>query len=336
MPTAAVTRTDRSMTGLDPLLLSVAVAGLVIVCVAALVWLFLSQQAEKASRRHRIAHFNLKDSSKRGKLSAADEIQRSAKVIRTSRSVSRGEAGRIMLRQAGFTGPVWMLLPIYLALSTVVALVFWMAGMAPLAAALVSAGLGPGLILLMLRRRRKKRKKAMEKEFPGALDIIVRGVKSGLAFTDCLKIAARDVPEPLRSEFATLVEQQSLGMTMAEAVGRFANRVPLEEANFFAIVIALQTRTGGRMAESLDNLVAVLRARIQLRAKIQSMSAEAKASGMIIGALPLVVATMVYLTSPDYIGLLFTELVGNVVLVASAIWMLIGVLVMKKMIAFDF
>lgn len=324
------------MTGLDPVALSLSIAGLVLVCVAAIVWVVLSQQAERTSRRQRIAHFSLKDTSGRGKLSTADEIHRSAKVIRTSRSVSRGEAARIMLRQAGFTAPAWMLLPIYIGLSGVVALLLWAAGMPPLLAILSSAALGPGLILLMLRRQRKKRKIAMEKEFPGALDIIVRGVKSGLAFTDCLKIAARDVPEPLRGEFATLVEQQSLGMTMAEAVGRFANRVPLEEANFFAIVIALQTRTGGKMAESLDNLVSVLRARVQLRAKIQSMSAEAKASGMIIGALPVVVATMVYLSSPDYISLLFTELIGNVVLAVSAIWMLIGVLVMKKMIAFDY
>ena len=324
------------MTGLDPVLLSRAVATLVLICVAALVWAMLSQQADKASRRQRIATFSFRDGPGRGKLSPSDEIQLSAKVIRNTRTVSRREAGRIMLRQAGFSAPAWMLLPIYLAISTVAATFFWSAGLSPVVAILVSAALGPGLILLMLRRQRKKRKKAMEKEFPGALDIIVRGVKSGLAFNDCLKIAARDVPGPLRSEFATLVEQQSLGLTMAEAVERFANRVPLEEANFFAIVIALQTRTGGKMAESLDNLVSVLRARIQLRAKIQSMSAEAKASGMIIGALPLVVATMVYFTSPDYISILFTELIGNVVLVGCALWMTIGVLVMKKMIAFDY
>lgn len=324
------------MTELDPVVLSLIVAVLVLLCVTALVWLMLSHQADRAARKSRISSYGLADGPGRGKLSQADEIQRSAKVIRNTRSVSRREALRIMLRQAGFSGPTWMLLPIYVALTAVVTILLWAGGLPPLVATLVSAALGPGLILLLLRRQRKKRKTAMEKEFPGALDIIVRGVKSGLAFNECLKIAARDLPDPLRSEFATLVEQQSMGMTMAEAVGRFATRVPLEEANFFAIVIALQTRTGGRMAESLENLVSVLRARVQLRAKIKSMSAEAKASGMIIGALPLVVATMVYFTSPDYIGLLFTELVGNIVLAACAIWMSIGILVMKKMIAFDY
>ncbi len=324
------------MTGLDPIMPGLIVATLVLISVAAMVWTVLSQQAENASRRHRIANFGLAERSVKNMQSPSDEIQQSVKVIRSSRNVSRRDAARYMLRQAGFSAPVWMLLPIYLILSAIVAMFLWSAGLTPLVATLASAALGPGLMLLLLRRQRNKRKKAMEKEFPGALDIIVRGVKSGLAFTDCLKIAARDVPEPLRGEFAKLVEQQSLGMTMAEAVGRFANRVPLEEANFFAIVIALQTRTGGKMAESLDNLVSVLRARVQLRAKIHSMSAEAKASGMIIGALPLVVATMVYFTSPDYISLLFTELVGNVVLAVSAVWMMIGVLVMKKMIAFDY
>jgi tight adherence protein B len=112
--------------------------------------------------------------------------------------------------------------------------------------------------------------------------------------------------------------------------------VPLTEANFFAIVIGLQTKTGGRLSESLENLVSVLRARVQLRAKIRSMSSEAKASGGIIAALPVVVTVLVYITSPQYIGLLFTETIGNLVLIGSAVWMMIGVFVMRAMIQFDY
>jgi tight adherence protein B len=176
----------------------------------------------------------------------------------------------------------------------------------------------------------------MEKDFPSAIDIIVRGVKSGLPLNDCLRIVSREIPDPLGSEFARMVEQQGHGLPIAEAVDRLADRVPLTEVNFFAIVIGLQTKTGGRLAESLDNLVSVLRARVQLRAKIRSMSSEAKASGAIIAALPVVVTILVYITSPAYISLLFTEAIGNVVLIGSAIWMLIGVFVMRKMIAFDY
>ena len=209
-------------------------------------------------------------------------------------------------------------------------------GIPPLAALIFGIATGPAVLLMFLRFRKARRRKAMEKDFPAALDIIVRGVKSGLPLSDCLHIVSREVSDPLRSEFARMVQQQSHGLSVSEAVDRLADRVPLIEANFFAIVIGLQTKTGGRLAESLDNLVSVLRARVQLRAKIRSMSSEAKASGGIIAALPLVVSVLVYITSPQYIGLLFSEPIGNVVLVGSACWMLIGVLVMRKMIQFDY
>jgi len=112
--------------------------------------------------------------------------------------------------------------------------------------------------------------------------------------------------------------------------------MPLPEVNFFAIVVAIQAQTGGNLAEALGNLSGVLRDRYRLQSKVKSLSAEAKASAWIIGALPPLVMLVVYLTSPDYIALLWTDQLGKMMLGAAGVWMLLGVLVMRKMINFDY
>jgi tight adherence protein B len=172
--------------------------------------------------------------------------------------------------------------------------------------------------------------------FANAVDIIVRGIKSGLPLSECLKIIAKESPEPLRSAFIDLVEQQRVGVPLASAFDRMYERMPLQEVNFFGIVLAIQSQTGGNLAEALSNLAQVLRDRYRLQAKVKTFSAEAKASAMIIGVLPPLVMLIVYLTSPEYISLLWTHKIGNVMLILSAIWMLTGILVMRKMIRFDY
>jgi tight adherence protein B len=184
--------------------------------------------------------------------------------------------------------------------------------------------------------KRKRRLKAFTNEFPNAVDVIVRGVKAGLPLIDCLKVIAAEAQEPVRSEFQTIVEDQTLGMPLAEAVSRLPERIPLSEANFFAIVITIQARSGGSLSEALSNLSKVLRDRKKMSAKIRAMSAEAKSSAGIIGSLPVVVGLLVYLTSPEYIMLLFQTVTGNIVLAISGFWMLMGIMVMRKMINFDF
>jgi tight adherence protein B len=143
-------------------------------------------------------------------------------------------------------------------------------------------------------------------------------------------------PEPVKSEFRTIVETQAIGMPLGEACGKLYEDMPVPEANFFAIVISIQQKAGGNLAEALGNLSRVLRDRKKMKAKIQAMSQEAKASAGIIGALPIAVMILVYISSPQYISLLWTEPLGRVMLAASAFWMGMGVLVMKKMINFDF
>lgn len=186
-----------------------------------------------------------------------------------------------------------------------------------------------------VNRRRKKRKLAFLEELPNAVDVIVRGVKAGLPLGDCLQMIASEAKEPVRSEFASIVESQKVGLSLPDAVARLPENVPIQEANFFAIVIAIQSQAGGNLSEALGNLSNVLRERKKMKGKIQAMSMEAKASAGIIGSLPIVVMAIVYLTSPDYISPLFTESTGNIILGVSAFWMFTGVMIMKKMINFE-
>jgi tight adherence protein B len=152
----------------------------------------------------------------------------------------------------------------------------------------------------------------------------------------CLKVITNEAPEPLRSEFRAIIETQAIGMPISEACSKLYDRMPLPEANFFGIVISIQQKAGGNLSEALGNLSRVLRDRKKMKGKINAMSMEAKASAAIIGSLPILVMLLVYLTSPDYIMLLFTEPLGNMMLGACAVWMTMGVLVMRKMINFDF
>jgi tight adherence protein B len=215
------------------------------------------------------------------------------------------------------------------------ALGLFMNGGLYVAAALGFAGaLGlPRWLLIFLKKRRETK---FLDAFPDSVDIIVRGVKAGLPLLDCLKMITLEAPEPVKSEFRAIVETQAIGMPLGEACGKLYEHMPVPEANFFGIVITIQQRSGGNLAEALGNLSRVLRDRKKMKAKIRAMSQEAKASAGIIGALPVAVMTLVWLTSPQYISLLWTEPLGRVMLAASVIWMSMGVLVMKKMINFDF
>ncbi|TNC09280.1 type II secretion system F family protein [Methylobacterium terricola] len=196
-----------------------------------------------------------------------------------------------------------------------------------------AVGLGlPRWLLGYLRQRRMTR---FILELPNAMDVIVRGIRSGLPVGDCLRIIAREAQEPVKSEFRALVEAQALGISLPDAVTRLYERMPVPEANFFAIVIGIQQKAGGNLSEALGNLSRVLRDRRKMAEKVKAMSMEAKASAAIIASLPFVVASLAYLTSPDYISLLWTTTIGHIALAGSAVWMILGVVVMSRMIRFD-
>jgi len=195
---------------------------------------------------------------------------------------------------------------------------------------------GFGLPLWFLKFLKKRREARFLDTFPDAVDVIVRGIKAGLPLLDSFKLIASDAQEPIRSEFQSIIDTQTVGIPLGDACLKLYEHMRVAEANFFGIVVPIQQRSGGNLSEALGNLSTVLRDRKKMKAKIKAMSMEAKASASIIGALPIIVMLLVYLSSPDYIELLWTEVLGRVMLVCSAIWMFIGIMVMRKMINFDF
>jgi tight adherence protein B len=195
---------------------------------------------------------------------------------------------------------------------------------------------GFGLPRWVLGFLKKRREKNFLKALPDAVDVIVRGIKAGLPLFESIKVVATDSPEPLRGEFLAIIETQAIGMPLGEACARLFDRMPVPEANFFGIVISIQQKSGGNLSEALGNLSKVLRDRKKMAEKIQAMSMEAKASAGIIGSLPPIVMLLVYLSTPQYISLLWTHPTGQLMLVACVVWMSIGILVMKRMINFDF
>lgn len=182
----------------------------------------------------------------------------------------------------------------------------------------------------------KSRMKKFSLEFPNAVDVIVRGIKSGLPVHECFKIIARESPAPLGPEFQTLVEGLGVGLTLEQALEKMYGRMPTSELRFFTIVIAIQQKTGGNLAEALGNLSAVLRARRMMGEKIKALSSEALASAGIIASLPPAVMTMVMFTTPSYMMPLFTDFRGNFMLLMAALLMATGIFVMKRMISFKF
>jgi tight adherence protein B len=203
-----------------------------------------------------------------------------------------------------------------------------------LVTALLVGGFGlPRFVLAKITARRQKKFLA---ELANAIDVIVRGIKSGLPLNECLGVIARESQEPIASEFQEVIDQQRIGVSLSEALDRLTRRMPLPEMKFLAIVIAIQQQSGGNLAEALSNLSGVLRDRFKMAMKVKALSAEAKASAMILGCLPPGVMLMVHLSSPEYIAPLLTTRTGNIFIVVGLLWMTIGILVMRKMINFKF
>jgi tight adherence protein B len=199
-------------------------------------------------------------------------------------------------------------------------------------------GVAGGYLLprLFLRHRRKRFQNAFLEELPNAVEAIVRGVKSGLPLNDSMRVVAKEVKEPVRSEFQRVLDQQAVGKSMAEAVTVLFDRVPLPEVNFFVVVITVQQQSGGNLSEALGNLSRVLRNRKKMKQKVKAMSSEAKASAGIVGALPFVVAVLVSLTTPGYLLPLIQTPIGMLWLGIAALLMGTGIFIMYKMVQFDF
>jgi tight adherence protein B len=279
----------------------------------------LKQQAEVVSSRRRQVADTLKDIE--GRQKQREKVSLNLRLQRAGLSVEPRMFWMASL-VCGFViaAAVWVLAP---SLPMIV----------PLLCGFVGA---LGLPRWILARMTKRRQYKFTDAFADSIDIIVRGVKSGLPLVECLNIIARESPPPVSEVFTDLVEQQRVGVTLGESFDRMMVRMPLAEVRFFAIVLAIQQQAGGNLSEALGNLSGVLRDRKRLAAKVKALSAEAKASAGILGALPFIVMTIVYITTPGYISILWTTTVGKFLLVVAGFWMTCGLLVMKKMINFKY
>lgn len=253
----------------------------------------------------------------------------------TQKKSPRRHRIRQLLKEAG----IELSLRNYYILSGIAALLgagaYLLTGFQPIGALLVAIPSGLLLPKLIIGHLGKRRKKAFTKQFADAVDVIVRGVQSGLPVNECLNIIARESPDPVGLEFRLLTESQRLGLTMEEALTRSIERLPTPEMKFFAIVLNIQQQTGGNLAETLSNLSRVLRDRKKMADKVKAMSSEAKASAGIIGSLPFVMTLLLYVTNEDYIMNLFTDPIGHMLIGAGLGLMAIGSAIMKKMVSFE-
>jgi tight adherence protein B len=322
---------------------TLAIAFLVTVAIGGAAWVFLyplmSGERHVERRRASVTQADpvVRSSVVRSNQKTRREhVEETLKELDDKRKKNRTVPLHVRLTQAGLTWSKrqFILFSAGLGVGAFLLVLLMQGGLLP--ALGVSFAGACGLPFWILRFLKKRREKKFLAGFPDAVDVIVRGIKAGLPLVDCVRVISNEATEPVRSEFRAIVETQAIGMPLGEACIRLYDRIPLPEANFFGIVISIQQKSGGNLSEALGNLSRVLRDRKKMRGKIQAMSMEAKASASIIAILPLAVMFLVYMTSPQYIELLWTQSLGRMMLAGSAFWMLVGVLVMRKMINFDF
>ena len=326
-------------------MLSVIAAILAFITIGGLGWAFVggdnsSTQALKraeglgagrntvANRKAAAAQANTPEARRKQIMQQLQEADRKERKVRMTMAAKLKHAGmkmniRTFWMISASLGVAGLLLPLLFGMN-----IFLAIGIA----VILGAGLPRWVVGFIGKRRMKK----FSGEFANAVDVIVRGIKSGLPVHECFKIIARESPAPLGPEFQRLVEEIGVGLTLQQALEKMFERMPTPELRFFTIVIAIQQKTGGNLAEALSNLTTVLRARRMMGEKIKALSSEAMASAGIIGSLPPVVMGLVFITTPAYMMLLFTDPRGQVMLLGAALWMSAGVFVMKRMIAFKF
>jgi tight adherence protein B len=262
---------------------------------------------EEATRKSRVAGRSIEDKIKQSGLKITVPI------FWIFSAVSTAAVGGLMYFGAGFNEWPMVMVPVGMAFAAGFGLPRWVLGVA------ISA-----------------RQKKFISQFADAIDVIVRGVKSGLPLQECLRMIARESSQPLAGEFQAVVDAIAMGVPMDQALQKMYLRTPTQEVNFFNIVLNIQQKAGGNLSEALGTLSNVLRSRKLLREKIKALSSEAKASAMIIGALPIIVMLLVYMTTPAYIMSLFTTDLGHLLLLIAAALMGTGIYIMRSMINFNF
>jgi tight adherence protein B len=326
-------------------MLAIIVAVLAFITVGGLGWVFAGgdSSSQKATKRAQaLVSGGARERHGRARAAVANtqEVRRKA-ILKTLKDQERQQKKATLaiaarLQQAGLSMSVrtfWIVSGVFgLVLGALILLLT----QKPLIALGIAFAAGLGLPRWVVSFLAKRRIKKFTEAFSDAIDIIVRGIKSGLPVHDCLKIIGRESPEPLAGEFVRMVENVGMGMAMDQALEQMYERMPTNELRFFSIVLAIQQKAGGNLAEALNNLSVVLRARKMMREKIKALSSEAIASSFIIGSLPPAVVVLITVTTPSYMAPMFSDPRGHLMLLGAAIWMSMGIFVMRKMINFKF
>lgn len=274
------------------------------------------------------------DNRRRRKLTA-DERRRQM-IAEGLRQVEKGRSAdpkslQVLIDQAGLTWSNKLFWTYSLVTGAVLGIAITLVTNNPYVG-MATLALGTALpVRFYVRRVRSKRLNQFVEELPNSLDMLVRGVKSGLHMNECFRIIAKEAKEPVRGEFQAVVDAQAIGITVSEAVNRLADRVPTPETNFLAIAISLQASSGGRLSEALHNLSKTLRERKAMRGEIAAMSSEAKSSTAIIGAMPFLFMAGIHFTEPNYIQPLFRTTTGILTLIGAGSWMALGLFIIHKM-----
>nr|WP_137676333.1 type II secretion system F family protein [Parerythrobacter lutipelagi] len=250
-------------------------------------------------------------------------------------SSSRSEALAMRLDRTGKDWSLTQYMYASLGLALAIALVIYLRSGALLLSMGIGLVIGGGLPHMVVNYFIKKRTANFNAKFPDAIELLVRGLRSGLPVTETLAVVAQEVPGPVGIEFKGIVERIKIGKTMEESLQETADRLGIPEFNFFCITLAIQRETGGNLAETLSNLAEVLRKRSQMKLKIRAMSSESKASAYIVGALPFIVFGMIWWINPGYIGGFFEDDRLIVAGMGGMVWMSIGAFIMAKMVSFE-
>ncbi len=332
--------------GMMPLLTALVVAVAIAATVYAVMYPYISADRLKDKRVANVSESRAKTLTVRSAAELAanrkKQVAESLKDIESRQKAKEKLTLRMRLERAGLDiqpRTYWIASAVSAVLCAVLAKSMLPSSASALAPMLMIAALlvgGFGLPRFVLAKITARRQHKFLVELANSIDVIVRGIKSGLPLNECLAVIAKESPEPVAGEFREVIEQQRVGVSLPEALNRLTQRMPLAEVKFLAIVIAIQQQSGGNLAEALSNLSSVLRDRFKMAMKVKALSAEAKASAMILGCLPPGVMLMVHTSSPEYIAPLFVTRTGNLFILAGLFWMGMGILVMRKMINFKF
>lgn len=300
--------------------------------------LYAMPSAAKSSQRRldavRYRHSESTDTKVESQLKKAIAA-RKPKSHKIAGSSSRIEALEVRLDRTGKSWTLSQYLYASLGIALFIAVIIFLRSGAFLMSVAVGLFVGAGLPHMVVNFFIKRRTNQFNSKFPDGIELLVRGLRSGLPVTETLGIVAQEVPGPVGVEFKSIVERIKIGRTMEESLQETADRLNIPEFNFFCITLAIQRETGGNLAETLSNLADVLRKRSQMKLKIKAMSSESKASAYIVGSLPFIVFIMIFSINPDYLGGFFSDDRLIVAGLGGLVWMSMGGFIMAKMVSFE-